>query len=183
MFLKNYFIMCKDNLDYRRSTPTNNDNPGLVLYGGSEITDMNRVYDTYIGTYMMQLTQLNKLCTSQGEDAGVSFGTGNTPPSFDDYALSGDAVTSVSFTLMRQCEVDDNGCTLTCVYTITNTGSEDVTIGEVGIWGRYDYYYSSGNRRAVYPLIERTVLDTPVTIPAGGVGQVTYTIRMNYPTA
>ena len=30
--------------------------------------------------------------------------------------------------------------------------------------------------------VERTVLETPVTIPAGGVGQVTYTIRMNYPT-
>lgn len=29
--------------------------------------------------------------------------------------------------------------------------------------------------------INRTVFDTPVTIAAGGVGQVTYTIRMNYP--
>lgn len=181
MFLKNYFTMCKDNLDYLRSTPTNDYSPGLVLHNGSEVTDVNRIYDTSLSMYMMQLSQLTRLCTSKGADVGVSFGTGNTPTSFDDYTLSGDVVTAISFTLVRSCGVDDNGCTLTCIYTITNTENKDVTIGEVGIWGRYEYYYNNSNRKTVYPLIERTVLESPVTIPAGGVGQVTYTIRLNYP--
>lgn len=59
--------------------------------------------------------------------------------------------------------------------TITNNNETDITIGEVGI------VYQTGSSYSV--LFERTVLESPITIPAGGVGQVTYTIRMNYPTA
>ena len=74
---------------------------------------------------------------------------------------------------------DESGLTITALYTITNTGSSAFTIGELGLIAA-TYTNVSTNSKC---LVERTVLDTPVTIPAGGIGQVEYTITFNYPTA
>jgi hypothetical protein len=105
---------------------------------------------------------------------GVYFGDGDTPPTVDDYTLSGNVLTTGSATVKVTKNFDNDGITITGLYTITNTGDTDFTIREVGLFLNQGY-----NRY----LMERTVLDTPVTIPAGGIGQVTYTIRFNYPTA
>lgn len=59
-----------------------------------------------------------------------------------------------------------------------NTSSADVTIREIGYYACYD-----GNTKNSRVLLDRTLLDTPVTIPAGSIGQVVYTITFNYPTA
>ena len=70
------------------------------------------------------------------------------------------------------------------MFTLTNTGSEDFTISELGL---VTYAYITNTNGYCYEnnfLLERTVLENPITIPAnGGVGQVTYTIRMDYPVA
>ena len=112
-----------------------------------------------------------------GELAFVVLGTGNEPPALSDYKLSGDIVTgfgsNVSFS--GENAGDETYSQGTAVMTITNNNETDITIGEVGI------VYQTGSSYSV--LFERTVLESPITIPAGGVGQVTYTIRMNYPTA
>lgn len=108
---------------------------------------------------------------------GTYFGTGNTAPALDDYNLSGSRLTdssNIASSVSISSSADDDGITMTAVYTLTNNGTNDVTVGEIALFAfnaSYQYY-----------LVERTVLDTPVIIPAGGVGQVTYTIRMNYPT-
>lgn len=105
---------------------------------------------------------------------GVVFGTGDTAPTFDDYKLSGDLVTTMSASASVVVTKDDDGYTYVATYTIANTGSADITIKEVGLilYGRANSSF----------LIERTVLDSPLTISVGGVGQLVYTIRMNYPT-
>ena len=109
--------------------------------------------------------------------AFVVLGTGNEPPALSDYKLSGDIVTGFGSTVSFSGENagDETYSQGTAVMTITNNNETDITIGEVGI------VYQIGSRSSV--LFERTVLESPITIPAGGVGQVTYTIRMNYPTA
>lgn len=107
---------------------------------------------------------------------GVVFGTGDTAPTFDDYKLSGSIVTAINAGASVETTFDDDGCTFVGTYNISNTGSEEITIKEVGLILRSAY-----NNSAI--LVERTVLDTPLTIPAGGIGQVVYTIRMDYPTA
>jgi hypothetical protein len=109
---------------------------------------------------------------------GVIFGNGTTPPSVDDWGLSGDMVLSgFTWSAATSYQFDDNGVEYTGVYTITNTTTNtDITIGEAGL-------FTLSNYGGAHILLERTVLDTPVTIPAGGVGKVTYTIRLNYPTA
>ena len=116
--------------------------------------------------------------TSGKDDlAFVVLGTGNEPPALSDYKLSGDIVTGFGSTVSFSGENagDETYSQGTAVMTITNNNETDITIGEVGI------VYQTGSSYSV--LFERTVLESPITIPAGGVGQVTYTIRMNYPTA
>lgn len=109
---------------------------------------------------------------------GVCFGDGTTPATMDDYNLSGNMITTIVTNDAPTVTVDDEGATLSVVYTVTNTGSEDITISEVCM---FNYWYYNSSSYTCY-LLERTLLDSPVTIPAGGVGLVTYTIRMNYPT-
>lgn len=111
---------------------------------------------------------------------GVWFGSGNTPTTLDDYCLSGSRVTTFKAVTSLDRSVDEDGMTCTATYTITNTASEPITIAEIGLVAKRSV---SGSGNGAHLLLERTVLDSPLTIPAGGVGQVTYTIRMNYPTA
>lgn len=118
---------------------------------------------------------------------GVVFGNGTAAESIDDYNMSGDLFTTYEVSSTNEYVVDDNGASRTITYTLTNTGTEDFTVSEIGIIGYlserfdalkstgYDYYYATNI------LLERTLLETPITIPANnGVGQVSYTISMNF---
>lgn len=127
------------------------------------------------------IPSLYKVQTSYVSGGGVMFGTGTTPPTKDDYCLSGTLLKNFSCSVGVTRNSDDAGTTYKAIYTITNTGSNDMTIGEIGLMcNMYDESNTTDIRKG---FIERTVLDAPVTIPAGGIGQVTYTIRINYPTA
>lgn len=114
---------------------------------------------------------------------GVIFGTGTTAPSIEDFALSGSIVynsdNNISFTTEGPIETE-NGLKYTATYTITNVFDYDLTIGEVGMIRKV---YNSDNGGPLYILAERTVFDTPITIPTGGVGQVVYTVHLSAPTA
>lgn len=96
------------------------------------------------------------------------FGDGNTPPTVDDYQLSGSHFTTCSANVSISFDSDSNS--FAALYTLTNTGTEEFVVREVGV-----FYYSG--------MVVREVLDSPVTIPAGGVGQVTLTIKVNIPSA
>lgn len=118
--------------------------------------------------------------TSTANNEGVMFGDGNTPATINDTALAGNLITTISVSVSFAETVDDMGCAVNGTFVVTNTGSNEITIREAVMYLRCPYNSSGGSFPCV---IDRTVLDTPVTIPAGGIGQVTYTIRMNYPTA
>ena len=111
---------------------------------------------------------------------GVLFGTGDTPASLDDYKLAGDMIQNIAATISKTYSYSEAQPSLKAVYTITNNNAAAITIKEVALNVQYTRTSSGGTSGCV---IDRTVLDTPVTIPAGGVGQVVYTITFNYPTA
>ncbi len=117
--------------------------------------------------------------------SGIVFGNGTKEVSFDDYALSGDIFTTFTATSAYTFSPDADGFTVTTTVTLTNTGTSDFTVAEVGLYGWHSAFASqtTSSDTVCRFMVERTLLDTPVTIPAGGIGQVTYTIRMNYPTA
>ena len=117
----------------------------------------------------------NSVSIAEDHTSGVMFGTNSTPPTFEDYTINNSGIT-VTGALDKTVNINDNGgitAVLNC--TLTNTGEAEITISEVGLKASFT------NTGSV--LFDRTVLDTPVTIPAGGVGQVEYTITFNYPTA
>lgn len=128
------------------------------------------------------LASLYKVRTSYGTHGGVVIGTGTTPPTADDYALSGDIISTFSASASVERFNDENGAGVTATYMITNTGTSDFTIGEIGLIANISHSTYSSSTNTLKALLERTVLDAPVTIPAGGIGQVVYTIRVNYPT-
>lgn len=120
-------------------------------------------------------------------NGGVYFGSGNTPATIDDYKLSGDVIQNITTSYVENSIYEEDGSagTLSYTYTITNNNDTEITIGEVALFGEAYWQTASSSNSATYThffyLFERTALESPVTIPAGGVGQVTYTIRMNYP--
>lgn len=127
--------------------------------------------------YADELVSIKDMITSIGNMShisGVVFGSGTTAPVINDNQLES-RISTISGTVNYSVNKDDNFYAIIISATITNTASDDITIAEVGL-----YRNTTGNWGA---LVERTVLEAPVTIPAGGVGQITYTIRMNYPTA
>ena len=127
----------------------------------------------YLGTVLTALT------LSFG--GGVIFGNGDTPPTPEDYKLSSDIVSGFAYSAAISKASTDSGTGITATYTITNTSASAIVIKEIGVVAKLMASNYSGLQ--YIGLLDRTVLDTPVTIPAGGVGQVVYTITYNYPTA
>ena len=166
----------------------------VVSYGGSNMADFyNHSAPSQNISYLMSefasVTTLSDKRSSAGSSYGVLFGSGNAEPKADDYCLSGEAIDglgSSNITSVETSEVDDDHLTVTRTYTITNTTGNDITIGEVGLVYYLQAYTSATSTGSSYKkywsyLVERSKLDSPITIPAGGVGQVVYSIRMNYP--
>lgn len=107
---------------------------------------------------------------------GVSFGTGTTPPTASDYFLE-NILTSTSISVATPSAVSfsrvDTYEEYSVTFGVTNKTDNAITITEVGLIAALQ---SSGS----YALVDRTVLETPITIPAGQSKQITYTIRFNY---
>lgn len=158
-------------------------NPNLLTfknYGGTTKTyakPTNTNYIRIVATSGILLDDLRTVNTKIGS-VGVVLGDGTAEVSKDDYKLSGNVISTISASATEQSTYDDGQAVKSMVYTITNTGTTPITISEIG------YYGNVGDTSSYSPaLLERTLLETPLTIPAGGVGQIIYTIRMNNPTA
>lgn len=109
------------------------------------------------------------------------FGTGTTPVTYDDYKLENEytqmskASIVVSNAPVYDSEPKKYTKTVTCV--LTNTGSTEVTLREVGI--AMDVRGTSGSELV---LVYREILDTSITIAAGDAVQYTHTFEFTVPT-
>lgn len=114
---------------------------------------------------------------------GVLFGSGTTPPTIDDYSFSGNVVSGCTCSQTNTSEIADDGKSSQwqTVFTITNNNTDAVTIGEVGVFTEVYLRNSSAAYEHKAIMLDRTVLETPITIEPGGVGQVTATWRMEAP--
>lgn len=187
MFVKNYNLWYSLQL---LGTWGSKDVP-VTLYNGSAFSNYG-----YLSMYNSTILELCKVINNgsymEGSStnganrvSGVIFGNGTTAPTVDDYKLSGDAVTGLSssnVTYTTSSESVNGTKQLTVVYTISNTTGAAITIGEIGLL-QYVGTAASSSGSSTYRsvLIERTVLEEPVTIPAGGIGRVEYKIILNYP--
>ena len=105
----------------------------------------------------------------------VSFGSGTTPATVNDYKLESEITTGISVTSQDSPTTEHTDKYTLWTATFGVKASVETTISEIGLFSHV--YTSSGS---FITLVDRTVLDTPITIPAGQSKQITYTIRFNY---
>ena len=175
MFTRNWYRMISAKLFYGYGNDYYTNVVGTQQYLRSHTyhTDLCVVRDEY------KCPCLHKMRTSYSGYGGVVIGTGTQEPTLDDYELAGDVISSYTYSVSITKEFSDNIATVTALYTITNTGTKAFTIGEIGLQCDLGEDGTANNKA----LLERTILDSPLTVEPGGVGQLTYTIRFPYPTA
>ena len=109
---------------------------------------------------------------------GAWYGKGTTPPTLDDYTLE-DPITDGSLTatcggtanLMRVEAADHYR--ISAVHQVTNNTNQEVTISEIGSFGS-----ASGGAKVI--MLDRTVLETPIVIPAKETVSLEYVIKFPY---
>ena len=111
---------------------------------------------------------------------GTYFGTGTTPPTRADYKLEAPITSNALYSTATEAPLvsyDEDHARLYMTHEVHNAGTTDVTVTEMGVFGG-----ASDTSKVIF-LLDRTVLDTPITIPAGGSKSITVAIRFDYPEA
>lgn len=113
-------------------------------------------------------------------NAGFSFGSGNTAPTEDDYFLESQITSGFTGVLTNAFRgVDGNGkLYMEFQFTITNTSNANITIAEMGLTSAWSCCTSASATSASNNniLVDRTVLDTPVTIAPNDSAALRYRI-------
>ncbi len=107
----------------------------------------------------------------------VGFGSSATPATFEDYALES-FVSNFSQKSASGSVTENADGTFTIDYQIIISATADITIQEIGLFLPTPYMpVSSGTTNyAYYALINRIVLDEPVSIASGAVGNITFSV-------
>lgn len=152
---------------------------GKTVNGCIPVTDVNgdakylssESYGVFPGSVSMAFTG----------STGIQIGSGTTPATENDYVLenriaSGYVASSVTYNF----NVDAYGNPyLEYLFTITNNTQEDITISEMGyVQQCFASSVQGASASTKYNfLIDRTVLDNPVTIAASESAAVKYTLK------
>ena len=144
-----------------------------VKYDGTSASIMDPAYVLHGLRYVR--------CTAfEPGQYGIYFGTGTTPPAMSDYNLESpitDGTLSSSSTAAPQTGFEQEHARIYATHEVTNKGTSDVTITEVGVFSAV-----STSSKNLF-MIDRTVLNTPITIPVGQSRSITVAIRFDYPEA
>jgi len=129
------------------------------------------------------LTETTVLAPEGNDLIGILVGSGTTPPTPDDYSLEskiphGDGDNQLHYydVVVSNVLISGNEMAIEIERSFDNNGTVDVTVREVGLVLEIDYK-SGGVYDSAFVLILRDVLDSPVTVLAGGSLTVKYTIK------
>lgn len=101
----------------------------------------------------------------------IVFGNGTAEPTLDDYTISGEMLSALTVQAgTSMIDYLDDGVKATRVIIIQNNTSSNFTISEVAWFNQ-----------STPCLMDRTLLETPLTLAPGGAGQINYTIYFKYP--
>jgi hypothetical protein len=133
-------------------------------------------------SYLTATNGYKKLTAITSNSMGVVFGSGTTAPTENDIDLETSDTAStgakIAASVIGASNYIENGKYYSTVsYTIKNNTNADITIAEIGM---YQPSTSSNDNTKKPILIDRTVLDEPVTIPAGETRQIKYTLCVDW---
>ena len=135
-----------------------------------------KVTPNYVGYYGNDIVNYNL-------NPGVYFGSGSTPASKDDNCLENPIESGLEITSPNDVSLvsDGNGMySISSRFLVANTGDTDATIQEIGLISSVcDSSGFSNSKTLVSVLFERTVLEAPVTIPAGEARLIEYKLTFN----
>lgn len=187
MFTQNY-------INYRHSSFMNrSDFTGTTISGGAltGLLDEDGARYADIGSYIFighageppNSTTMGGSNTYYYEIGGVYFGSGATPPTKDDYCLespvSSDTI-AVSSGAKTQLSQENGQYIFIGDFIVRNKSDSAVNIQELGCFSQPMKSRGSTGLHTYYLcLMERTVLDEPVTIPAGESRLITYKLVFN----
>lgn len=145
--------------------------PTLITTDGREV-QMEVAGEGYTSAVMYALVNmLNHMSTSGSDNTlYLKVGTGTTTPTGNDYELA-----TVNTDISCDAVVAGVSANYTKTYTATfsNPTSSDIVVTEVGLYGNV-IYWNYGSPEYTDCLFDRTVLSTPITIPAGESKTITY---------
>lgn len=115
---------------------------------------------------------------------GIIFGTGNTPATDEDYEIESQITSGITVASpIISKGMDGDKCYITLRYVVSNTTSSDIIIKEVGLRGSTMCGTSAGQTTSIskkYILFDRTVLTTPLTVPASSNAVLEYTLESDW---
>lgn len=151
------------------------DHPTLISISGSNcpIAISSSSAYTLRKVWNSTVNSLSTLATTPTDGLGcIILGNGtNHGESPEDFRLESQITTNLS---CDSVSVSRNTTVKTYTATFSNSGTSDITVTEVGYVSRIIYTYNNFNDVYDNFLMDRTVLETPITIPAGESRTVTY---------
>lgn len=135
--------------------------PKLVGLDGTENQVINPLgWQSDMNGWFNMMNHMAK--TSSLYNFYMKVGTGTTAPTENDYEL-----TTVNTDVSCDNVVVGNSASYSKTYTaiFSNPTNSDIAVTEVGLYTKI--YYDSQNDEIMDVLLDRTVLSTPITIPAG----------------
>lgn len=152
-------------------TGTDYPNPSTTEITLTNISGDNKTTSlTYYSVHSF-INSLNNIKTDPTQDSitFIRVGTGTTEPTEDDYKLENYATGLTRDSVVTAIGSNDSKKIYTA--TFSNTTDADITVTEIGFFT--NCYYRSGSDNDNF-LLDRIVLDTPITIPAGESKAITY---------
>lgn len=115
--------------------------------------------------------------------SGVIIGTGNTAATNEDIDLESQILSGITAsTPVVTKGMNGTKCFIKLRYVLTNTTNADIVVKEVGMRGSAQAASSAGatSTSSKYFLFDRTVLASPLTVPAGSSAVLEYTIESDW---
>jgi len=152
-----------------------------VIANAARTTDgtiVNCGYSTSNASIMLDsLMMRNTTVIYKTTTSGIVLGSGTTPPTINDFRLESQITSGLHCSV---ASVYHSEGYVTRNITATNISDYEITIAEIGYQCQI-YTGENTTSGSKFVLMDRSLLQVPVTIPAGGVGVISYTIRINVP--
>lgn len=187
MFTNNY-------LAYRKHAFLGSDNTYYVTADGSSRTMYRLSIEVADLGQWLRLARCGEILTTSKTGAypdtavhpGVYFGSGSTPASKSDYKLESPITSGLAITNPSNLAWTDDGngkYEVIADYILRNTSDAEINIYEIGVFSPVNSMsnsmYGSSSNVWWLTLMERTVLNEPISIAPGESKLVTYKLTFN----